>query len=188
MTPTTFAAIAADAKRDLYANPDLMNASGKYEGKIKTKYVSEAKHAERNIELAEVYAAYQKALTAAKQYDYSDMIMYVALALEANDELLRVLHDAYEYFLVDEHQDTNDAQNRIIELIAGGDGVDAAAGGGERPNLFVVGDEKQAIFRFQGASLENFHYFRDRYKEVALISLRNNYRSTQAILDAAQNV
>ncbi|HUC01929.1 MAG TPA: ATP-dependent DNA helicase [Candidatus Paceibacterota bacterium] len=179
VSPGTFAAIAADAKRDLYADPDLVNRSGKYEGKIKTKYVSAAKHAERNLELAEVYAAYQKALVAAKQYDYSDMIMYVALALEASDELLRVLQGSYEYFLVDEHQDTNDAQNRIVELVAGA---------APRPNLFVVGDEKQAIFRFQGASLENFHYFRDRYKDVVLITLRNNYRSTQAILDAAQGV
>lgn len=179
VAPETFAVIAADAKKDLYDNPDLINQSGKYEGKMKTKYVSVAKHVERNIELAKVYASYQKALAAAKQYDYSDMIMYVALALEANDELLRVLQDAYEYFLVDEHQDTNDAQNRIIEHIASGK---------ESPNLFVVGDEKQAIFRFQGASLENFHYFRDHYKNVVLISLRNNYRSTQAILDAAQGV
>lgn len=181
VSPETFTAIAADAWRDLHADSDLVNRSGKYEGRIKTKYLSVAKHADRNIELAEVYAAYQKALVAAKQYDYSDMIMYVVLALEANDELLRVLQCAYEYFLVDEHQDTNDAQNRIVELVAG-------EGRAARPNLFVVGDEKQAIFRFQGASLENFHYFRDHYKDVVLITLHNNYRSTQAILDAAQGV
>ena len=107
------------------------------------------------------------------------MIMEVIAALEKNDDLLRMLQDAYDYFLVDEHQDTNDAQNRIIELLAGGR---------EHPNLFVVGDEKQAIFRFQGASLENFHYFQERYSRVRLISLRNNYRSTQAILDAAEAV
>jgi DNA helicase-2/ATP-dependent DNA helicase PcrA len=163
VSPAQFLAIAADTKKDFYENPDLINASGKYEGKMKTKYVSAAKHTERNLELAAVYLEYQKALIAARQYDYSDMIMYVALALESNDELARVLQDAYEYFLVDEHQDTNDAQNKIIELIAGG---------AERPNLFVVGDEKQAIFRFQGASLENFHYFRDHYKDVVLISFR----------------
>jgi DNA helicase-2/ATP-dependent DNA helicase PcrA len=184
VTPETFTTIAADAKKDFYDNPDLINQSGKYEGKMKGKYAMAAKQAERNLELARVYAEYQKALRAAKQYDFSDMIMYVALALEGqassgkkDDELLRVLQEAYEYFLVDEHQDTNDAQNRIIELLAG-----------EHPNLFVVGDEKQAIFRFQGASLENFHYFRDHYKEVTLISLRSNYRSTQAILDVAQNI
>ena len=155
---------------------------------MKGKYATAAKHVERNLELAAVYAAYQKALIAAKQYDFSDMIMYVAQALEKDAELLSVLQDAYEYFLIDEHQDTNDAQNKIIELLAGEDGAAARGAKSAGPNLFVVGDEKQAIFRFQGASLENFHYFRERYKNVKLISLRNNYRSTQAILNAAQSV
>jgi DNA helicase-2/ATP-dependent DNA helicase PcrA len=190
VAPALFSSIAADAKKDFYANPDLINQSGKYEGKMKGKYVTAAKQAERNIELATVYEEYQKALAAGRQYDYSDMIMYVAQALESTAELTQVLQGAYEYFLVDEHQDTNDAQNKIIELIAGGGSGDGtrAANAGDRPNLFVVGDEKQAIYRFQGASLENFHYFRDHYKDVVLITLRNNYRSTQAILDAAQGV
>jgi DNA helicase-2/ATP-dependent DNA helicase PcrA len=185
VAPALFSAIAADAKKDFYANQDLINQSGKYEGKMKGKYVTAAKQAERNIELATLYVEYQKALAAGRQYDYSDMIMYVALALENDAELTQILQGTYEYFLVDEHQDTNDAQNKIIEFIAGGD---TARDTSDRPNLFVVGDEKQAIYRFQGASLENFHYFRDHYKDVVLITLRNNYRSTQAILDAAQGV
>jgi DNA helicase-2/ATP-dependent DNA helicase PcrA len=179
VSPEVFAAIAAQEKEEFYANPDLYNTSGKYEGKMKGKYDAGAKRVEKNLELVRVYEAYQAALRKAKQYDYSDMIMYVALALEKNEDLRRVLQGAYDYFLVDEHQDTNDAQNKIIELLA-----DAS----EEPNLFVVGDEKQAIFRFQGASLENFHYFKNRYKNVKLISLRANYRSTQAILNAAQGV
>ena len=188
VAPAIFSAIAADAKKDFYANPDLINQSGKYEGKMRGKYVTAAKQVERNVELATIYEEYQKALAAARQYDYSDMIMYVALALENDAELTQVLQGAYEYFLVDEHQDTNDAQNKIIELIAGGGAGAGGDGDHDRPNLFVVGDEKQAIYRFQGASLENFHYFRDHYKDVVLITLRNNYRSTQAILNAAQGV
>jgi DNA helicase-2/ATP-dependent DNA helicase PcrA len=177
--PELFSIIAADAKKEFYENPDLTNQSGKFEGKMKGKYVTKSKQVERNVELAIVYAEYQKVLAAGRHYDYSDMIMYVALALAHDDELTQVLQFAYEYFLVDEHQDTNDAQNKIIELIAGAN---------NHPNLFVVGDEKQAIYRFQGASLENFHYFRDHYKDVVLITLRENYRSTQALLDAAQSV
>ena len=179
VAPEKFEEIIKDEKKTFYANPDLMNQSGKYEGKMKTKYASAARHIEKNVELTKIYVAYQAALAKAKQYDYSDMIMEVMFALERDEELRRVLRDTYDYFLVDEHQDTNDAQNRIIELVVGGR---------ESPNLFVVGDEKQAIFRFQGASLENFHYFKDRYKDVELISLRNNYRSTQPILDAAEVV
>ena len=120
VSPEAFAKIAADEKKNFYANPDLMNQSGKYEGKMKTKYASAARHVEKNIELAEIYAAYQAALRKAKQYDYSDMIMEVMVALEKDSDLLRVLQDAYDYVLVDEHQDTNDAQNRIIELLSGG--------------------------------------------------------------------
>lgn len=182
VTPEAFATIAAKAKKAFFENPDIINEKGKYEGKMKTKYETPAKHVERNVELAEIYAKYQKAILAANQYDFSDMIMYVAQALAGDDTLLRVLQDAYEYILVDEHQDTNDAQNKIIELLAG-EGKEKTG-----PNLFVVGDEKQAIFRFQGASLENFHYFQTKYKNVKLITLRNNYRSTQAILNAAQEV
>ena len=183
ITPDAFKKIAEAEKKSFYENPDLVNQSGKYEGKMKTKYLTPAKHIEKNLELAAIYESYQAALRKAKQYDFSDMIMYVAIALEKNEELRSVLQDAYEYYLVDEHQDTNDAQNRIIELLAGDAGSKGAA-----PNLFVVGDEKQAIFRFQGASIENFHYFEKKYRNVKLISLRNNYRSTQAILNAAQNI
>ena len=183
VSPEEFARIAEEDKEKFYANPDLYNTSGKYEGKMKGKYDSGAKRVEKNLELVRVYEAYQTLLRRARGYDYADMIMYVAIALEKSEDLRRVLQDAYEYFLVDEHQDTNDAQNKIIEMLADGD---HEKDGG--PNLFVVGDEKQAIFRFQGASLENFHYFQNRYKNVKLISLRSNYRSTQAILDAAQGV
>ncbi len=182
VSPAMFAKIAADDRERFYANPDLVHTSGKYEGKMKGKYDSGAKKIEKNLELVRVYEAYQAELRKAKQYDYADMIMFTALALENDGDLRRALQSAYDYFLVDEHQDTNDAQNKIVEMIAGGEGES------EQPNLFVVGDEKQAIFRFQGASPENFHYFRTRYKGVKLITLRSNYRSTQAILNAAQAV
>lgn len=191
VSPDEFARIAEDDREKFYANPDLIHTSGKYEGKMKGKYDSGARRVEKNLELVRVYEAYQAALRKAKQYDYADMIMFVALALEKDGDLRRALQSAYDYFLVDEHQDTNDAQNRIIELLLDGEGDGSAkdaARSEASPNIFVVGDEKQAIFRFQGASLENFHYFRTRYRGVKLISLRSNYRSTQAILNAAQAV
>ena len=179
ISPDAFRAIAEDARRQFYANPDLINQSGKFEGRMKGKYAGEEKRVLRNGELASVYAEYQKALIAARHYDYSDMIMYVAQAVADDADLRQILQEAYDHLLVDEHQDTNDAQNRVVELIASGR---------ERPNLFIVGDEHQAIYRFQGASSENFHYFRTRYKDVAVIVLRENYRSMQAILDAAHAV
>lgn len=188
VTPAEFAAIVEKEKRAVAAIDDLYYEDGAHKGKMRGKYKEKAKHAARNGELAVVYTKYQAALRAAKQYDYSDMIMEVMRALETDESLRFILQEQYKYFLIDEHQDTNDAQNRIIELLAGGG--DSARGGekNSRPNLFVVGDEKQAIFRFQGASIANFYHFKTLYKDVVLIPLVNNYRSTQAILNAAAAV
>jgi DNA helicase-2/ATP-dependent DNA helicase PcrA len=108
------------------------------------------------------------------------MIMEVLKAMSGSNFLLQVLQEEYQYILVDEHQDTNNAQNKIIELLA--------SYHAPNPNLFVVGDEKQAIFRFQGASLENFLYFKNLYPKAKLINLSQNYRSTQSILDSVYSL
>lgn len=188
VTPAEFTAIVEKEKRAVATIDDLYYTEGAHKGKMKGKYKEDAKHAERNAELALVYTKYQAALRTAKQYDYSDMIMEVMRALETDESLRFMLQEQYKYFLIDEHQDTNDAQNRIIELLAGGGGDSKDGSGNKRPNLFVVGDEKQAIFRFQGASIANFYHFKTLYKDVVLIPLVNNYRSTQAILNAAAAV
>ncbi len=179
VSPKRFTALAENERQHFLAIPDLMNDSGKYEGKMKTKYLPIERRIARNGELALAYGAYEKEMRTKHQYDYDDMIMAVLAALDANKDMCRVLQDAYDYFLVDEHQDTNNAQNAIIEKIAGAR---------ENPNLFAVGDEKQAIYRFQGASLENFRYFEKQYPHGTVIPLTGNYRSTQAILDAAEAV
>jgi DNA helicase-2/ATP-dependent DNA helicase PcrA len=179
VSPERFVVLAEDERRHFSEIPDLVNDSGKYEGKMKTKYLPMERRIARNMELALAYAAYEKKMRAERQYDYDDMIMAVLAALDANEDMRRIVQDAYDYFLVDEHQDTNNAQNAIIQKIAGAR---------ENPNLFAVGDEKQAIYRFQGASLENFRYFEKQYPRGVVIALTGNYRSTQAILDAAHVV
>ncbi|MEK7615862.1 MAG: ATP-dependent DNA helicase [Patescibacteria group bacterium] len=141
----------------------------------KAERIKLEKQIEKNAELATIYGEYEKRLTKEKLYDFDDMITEVLAALMTNDELRMILQEQYQYVLVDEHQDTNNAQNRILELLMSYH---------DDPNLFIVGDEKQAIFRFQGASLENFHYFKNKFPEAKLITLTENYRSTQSILDA----
>ncbi len=131
-----------------------------------------------NKELSELYAAYQQQLQKMGRYDYDDMVLSVAQVLKKNRNLRLTLQEKYLYILVDEHQDTNQSQNSVIELLAGDDS----------PNLFIVGDAKQAIYRFQGAQLENFTYFKKRFKRATVIALTENYRSTQTILDAALDV
>lgn len=158
---------------------DLYHDKGKYAGQMKTKYADELKRLKKNQELGIVYEAYQAKLREEKHYDYTDMISEVTLVLAEDKELLLKLQEQYQYILVDEHQDTNNAQNKVIELLASYFDV---------PNLFVVGDDKQAIYRFQGASLENFLYFREKYPELKLIVLEENYRSSQMILDMADSL
>jgi len=130
-------------------------------------------------ELLALYRAYQQALEERKLYDFSDMILSVVQEAEKNMDFRTLLQEQYMYLLIDEHQDTNEAQNKLITLIG-----EAEVNEG-KPNIFTVGDEKQAIYRFQGASLETFLAFQKKYQEVTLIHLKNNYRSSQHILDAA---
>lgn len=158
---------------------DLYYGQGRYQGQMKGEYQKVFKQIKRNQELAKVYHQYQSELDQSKFYDYNDMIMTVRRELSANPDLLLILQEQSQYILVDEHQDTNNAQNKILERLAGFH---------KNPNIFVVGDEKQAIFRFQGASLENFIYFKKIYPKAKLIVLNKNYRSTQTILDSAQSL
>lgn len=179
ISPKEFTKIVKQEEKEFNKIEDLYNKSGKYEGKMKGKYKNIEKYILRNKELSNIYIDYQNALSKSHFYDYSDMIMQVMLALKEDSDLLLTLQEKYLYILVDEHQDTNSAQNKILELLASYH---------ENPNLFIVGDEKQAIFNFQGASIENFLYFRKLYKNVKLVRLQHNYRSTQTILNAAHNL
>lgn len=176
IAPDEFSKIIQQEEKKFEKIPDLRYEAGENEGKIKTKYAALEKQIRKNKELTMVYGAYQKELRRQRKYDYSDMVMEVVSALTKNRDLRFMIQEKYHYILVDEHQDTNNAQNKILELLAGFH---------KNPNLFVVGDEKQAIFRFQGASLENFLYFKKLYPSAKLIKLQYNYRSTQTILDIA---
>jgi len=156
--------------------PDLYHKKGYHKGKMKGAYHTLQNQLMRNKELVTVYKQYEEELVKRNKYDFNDMLLEVIHNFEQNEEFLLEIQELYQYFLIDEHQDTNAAQNKIIRLLCGYY---------ENPNLFIVGDEKQAIYRFQGASLENFLYFKNLYKEAVLINLNQNYRSTQSILDGA---
>lgn len=174
-----FYLLIEDEEKAFYQQEDLYYTSGAHKGKMKGVHTDELLRIQKQKELALVYKAYQQVLGERKLYDYSDMIMEVVRALRSNEDLLRTLQEEFQYILVDEHQDTNNAQNNVLELLGNFHA---------NPNLFVVGDEKQAIFRFQGASLENFLHFKSLYPDAKLIVLEENYRSTQPILDSAHSL
>src|SRR3989344_1218016 len=140
---------------------------------------TDEKKTQKNRELAILYRAYETALRRAKLYDFADMIMEVARTLVRDKIFLLQLQERYQYILADEHQDANQSQNQLLELLSNFH---------PNPNLFIVGDEKQAIFQFQGASLDNFLYFKKLYPKALLVNLEENYRSQQGILDASHSL
>jgi len=158
---------------------DLEHPKGPHKGKIKGKYLKLQKDIEKHQELLSLYKKYEKELLKEKLYDYEDMIIETINSFGKNEDLLLRIQEEYQYVLADEHQDANNGQNRLLELITSFH---------KNPNLFIVGDEKQAIFRFQGASLENFLYFKKKYAKAEEINLVENYRSTQDILDSAHSM
>ncbi|MCA9352716.1 ATP-dependent helicase [Patescibacteria group bacterium] len=138
---------------------------------------------DKNLELADVYEAYEAELNQLGLYDFDDVIVRMVHELEKPDSLFRTeLQETFQYILVDEHQDTNDAQNRIIHAI-----IDNSVWEG-RPNLFVVGDAKQAIFRFAGASEESYTTLLNSLKDPMVINLKENYRSQQGVLNSAHSL
>ncbi len=179
ITPEQLLNTLAEQEQSVGLAEDLYHDKGPHKGKMKAKYKDEYKRIERGKELVEIYRDYESILREKLLYDFEDMILEVGKELDTNSELLLRLQEQYQYILADEHQDANGAQNHILEKLASFH---------TNPNLFIVGDEKQAIFRFQGASLENFNYFKELYPNAKLITLENNYRSGQEILDGAYNL
>jgi DNA helicase-2/ATP-dependent DNA helicase PcrA len=178
ITPDRFAEIIAGQEKAL-VGMDRLHEKGAHKGKVRGEYAKKEKSIAKNRELLHIYRRYEAVLSDRRLYDFEDMIVETVRALESNEDMLRDLQETCQYLLADEHQDVNGSQNRILELLASYH---------EQPNIFVVGDEKQAIFRFQGASLENFLYFEDVFPNTTTIALTENYRSGQVVLDAAHDL
>lgn len=123
---------------------------------------------------------FQQLMRKRNRYDFDDMINWVIKAFEENKNLLANYQEKFQYILVDEYQDTSGTQNRLVELLISY---------WEKPNVFVVGDDDQSIYRFQGANVENMLQFADSYqKDLLTVVLTNNYRSTQPILDISKSL
>ncbi len=134
------------------------------------------------LKLADVYEQYRNALSQRGYYDYADMLVEVISQLENSAELRASVQEQFLYVLIDEFQDTNAAQLRLAHLVA--DQIVS----NDAPNLMAVGDDDQSIFKFNGAELNNMLSFQASYPTAKLIVLKDNYRSTQAILDTAKSV
>jgi DNA helicase-2/ATP-dependent DNA helicase PcrA len=147
------------------------------------QFILDGKQANLKIAAAaDIYEAYQKELAGRKLYDYDDMILRAIKALETHADFKFTLAEQYQYILLDEFQDTNAAQLRIVELM-----TDNPVHEG-RPNVLAVGDDDQAIYAFQGADHTNMFRFSQMYRDAKVISLGDNYRSHEQILEVAHSI
>ena len=143
------------------------------------------KSRERQVKLraiSSVYEQYLARMQEAELYDFDDMILRVVHAMEIFDELRYNLQEKYQYIMVDEFQDTNMAQMRIIHNLTNN------IAHGDTPNIMVVGDDDQAIYSFQGADISNIINFRLNYPKTEIITLTDNYRSGVTILKQARAI
>ena len=127
--------------------------------------------------IGEAYTEYQKILEKNNAMDFDDLIMNTVILLQDNPDVRDAYQKRFRYIMVDEYQDTNTSQFKLIRLLTGNDG-----------NLCVVGDDDQSIYKFRGANVRNILDFEQYYPEAKVIRLEQNYRSTQNILDAANAV
>jgi len=150
-------------------------------GDLKTaKYEETVEKMERLRAAVDLFPKYVEEMRKYRRYDYEDMILWVLQAFEKHPALLRNYQEQYLYFLVDEYQDTNGAQNAIVQKL-----VEYW----DNPNLFIVGDDDQSIYEFQGARLKNLTDFYEKYQQHSkLVLLQKNYRSSQPILDTAHSL
>ena len=147
-------------------------------GEIKKwKIEEEERKMSRLKAAAKLYPVYIRLMRQMRRYDYADMILWVLKAFKENEVLLRTYQERYLYFLVDEYQDTNGSQNEIVQLLINY---------WESPNIFIVGDDDQSIFEFQGARLQNLLDFYKQHEDLSLVLLKDNYRSSQQVLDVSK--
>ena len=129
------------------------------------------------VRISKAYTEYQNALKKNNAMDFDDLIMKTVELFKADPEVLDYYQEHFKYIMVDEYQDTNNAQFELIRILAD-----------KYRNLCVVGDDDQSIYRFRGANIRNILDFEKVYKDAVVIKLEQNYRSTQQILDAANAV
>ncbi|HAP20306.1 MAG TPA: DNA helicase PcrA [Lachnospiraceae bacterium] len=127
--------------------------------------------------IADVYGEYEKVLYKNNAMDFDDLLVKTVEVLRNNEDVLNYYQERFKYIMVDEYQDTNTVQFRLVSLLAG-----------KYRNLCVVGDDDQSIYKFRGANIYNILNFEKEFSDAKVIKLEQNYRSTQTILDAANSV
>ncbi|HMH32611.1 MAG TPA: ATP-dependent DNA helicase, partial [Puia sp.] len=157
-------------------------ASGIFKkGDVRTDKIAEEKEKMEKLRAAvNEFEPFQQLMRDHNRYDFDDMISWVIKKFEEDENLLRRYQEQFLYILVDEYQDTSGSQNHLVQLLINY---------WDKPNIFVVGDDDQSIFRFQGASVENMSSLHDKYgHDLLKVVLTENYRSVQPVLDISKTL
>ena len=163
----------------IYKERNLLSAISKAKDEMLTpeRYALEAGSDYSKKKIAEVYTEYEKRLKANNALDFDDLLLKAVQLFQSNKEVLDYYQERFRYIMVDEYQDTNTVQFRLISLLAE-----------KYQNLCVVGDDDQSIYKFRGANIQNILNFEKEFDFAKVIKLEQNYRSTATILEAANSV
>lgn len=160
----------------LLTDPESISSRGETKGQIKKTVQAKVEGLERTKEVIRFYELYEKEKKERGFLDYDDLLEAGLLIVSESEDVKATLRENYLYILIDEHQDSSGVQNAFIETVW----KDV-----ERPNIFVVGDDRQLIYGFSGAHVSYFENFKTLFGNATLITLYENYRSTKSILSAA---
>lgn len=157
----------------------VLNEISRAKDKLKTPedLKNEALNDYRKTLIAKAYALYSDRLKKSDAMDFDDLIFNTVKLFQKNKDVLEYYQNIFKYIMVDEYQDTNMAQYKLVSMLAN-----------KNRNICVVGDDDQSIYKFRGATIENILSFEKNYPEGSVIRLEQNYRSTQNILNAANGV
>jgi DNA helicase-2/ATP-dependent DNA helicase PcrA len=160
-------------------DPANISSRGESKGQLKKEAEKKLDSLERTLELADFYKEYELLKKERNVIDYNDVLELLVTLVHESEEARASIREKYLYVLVDEHQDSSGIQNKFLERVWANQ---------ETKNVFVVGDDRQLIYGFGGASLSHFERFIKAFGDVTRITLVQNYRSTQTILDTADQL
>lgn len=179
LTPELFDTEIEKEMRRLEEDPDSISSRGPTKGELKAEVKTKLEGLLRTREVVTFYKLYDELKQERSLIDYDDVLELSVKLVELSDDVAHNIREKYLYVLVDEHQDSSGVQNEFLQKVWGDI---------ESPNIFVVGDDRQLIYGFGGASLDYFASFASVFSGTKLITLTDNYRSSQIILDSADNL
>ncbi len=179
INPEEFENLIKKEIKNLESNPENISSRGATKGELKKDAQKKIEGLNRTKEAVKFYELYEEVKREKNFFDYDDVLENLVKIVELSVDATTEIKIQYQYILIDEHQDSSGVQNEFLEKVWSKE---------EKPNIFVVGDDRQLIYGFGGASLDYFKDFEHKFGKAKLITLVENYRSTKNILEASHSL